>query len=185
METERLLLRQWTDHDKRPYVRLTSDLQVMRYFPAPLSRAQSDEQAEHIQTLIAKNGWGFWAVELKSTGEFIGFVGLHYQDQDSGLPHAPMFEIGWRLDARHWRQGYATEAAQRALWFAFEELKADKVYAFTAIQNVPSQAVMKKLGMINTHHDFDHPKLAQDHTLARHCLYHLSRERWQAINKRG
>lgn len=185
METQRLLLRQWCEQDKRPYARLTSDLQVMRYFPATLTRAQSDEQAEQIQTLIAKNGWGFWAVELKSTGEFIGLVGLHYQDEHSGLPCAPMIEIGWRLDTRHWRQGYATEAAQRALLFAFEELQADKVYAFTALQNVPSQAVMGKLGMRNVHQDFDHPKLAKDHILARHCLYCLPREHWRAINKAG
>jgi RimJ/RimL family protein N-acetyltransferase len=85
METDRLILRQWKSEDYQPYADLCSDAHVMRYFLAPLSREESDEQVNKIQSLISERGWGFWAVELKDTGQFIGFVGLHSQDEIVGF----------------------------------------------------------------------------------------------------
>ena len=79
METGRLILRQWKSEDYQPYAELCSDLHVMRYFLAPLSHEESNEQANKIQSYILEKGWGFWAVELKATDQFIGFVGLHCQ----------------------------------------------------------------------------------------------------------
>lgn len=181
METQRLILRQWKPNDYRAYAQLNADPQVMRYFPAILSNSESDAQASRIEELIAQRGWGFWAVELKSTGKFIGFVGLHSQDETSGIPNAPFIEIGWRLSAEYWGLGYAPEAATKALQFAFEVLKAPSVFAFTALQNQPSQRVMAKIGMKNTRQDFNHPKLDQGHRLERHCLYTITQQQWLAI----
>ncbi|MCP4954097.1 MAG: GNAT family N-acetyltransferase [Photobacterium aquimaris] len=181
METQRLILRQWKSEDYNAYATLNADPQVMRYFPATLSTTESDQQAARIESLIAERGWGFWAVELKSTGQFIGFVGLHNQDASSGIPDAPFFEIGWRLAAKYWGAGYATEAAQKALQFAFEVLSAPSVFAFTALQNIPSQQVMIKVGMKNTHQDFNHLKLEQGHRLERHCLYKITQQQWVAV----
>ncbi|MDD1794792.1 GNAT family N-acetyltransferase [Enterovibrio sp. ZSDZ42] len=178
METSRLILRRWKSEDYQPFARLNSDPEVMRYFPSTLSRHESDMQATRLQSLILKRGWGFWAIELKATGQFIGFVGLHYQHEASGIPNAPFVEIGWRLLAEYWGEGYASEAAQQSLHFAFQELGASEVYAFTALQNIPSQRVMLKLGMTNSHQDFDHPQLPKGHELERHCLYRISREQW-------
>lgn len=175
LETTRLVLRQWCDADKNPLYQMCSDPQVMRYFPAPLSREQSDELFERASGLIDANGWGFWAVELKESGEFIGFVGLHFQDADSGIPCAPLTEIGWRLSKDHWLKGYASEAAVEVLRFAFTELDLQEVYAFTTVTNTPSQQVMLKIGMANTRLDFDHPKLEKEHPLVRHCLYKIDR----------
>ncbi|MGX9418200.1 GNAT family N-acetyltransferase [Vibrio sp. WJH972] len=178
LETERLILRQWKRDDYQTYAELCSDTNVMRYFLAPLSRHESDEQATMIQTLIAEQGWGFWAVELKSTNQFIGFVGLHSQSADSGLPNAPFIEIGWRLSSEFWGFGYAPEAAKRALKFAFEELNAPEVYAFTTLQNKPSQRVMTKVGMVDSNQNFDHPKVTKGHPLERHCLYKITKQQW-------
>jgi RimJ/RimL family protein N-acetyltransferase len=175
LETARLTLRQWREEDKLPLYHMCSDPSVMRYFPAPLLREQSDELFERASRLIDENGWGFWAVELKESGEFIGFVGMHFQDADSGIPCAPLTEIGWRLSKAHWRKGYASEAALEVLQFAFSELDLAEVYAFTTLTNTPSQQVMLKIGMENTGHDFDHPKLEASHPLVRHCLYKISR----------
>lgn len=133
-----------------------------------------------MRRLIAERGWGFWAVEIKATGQFIGFVGLHYQDENSGIPHAPFVEIGWRLDAEFWGVGYAPEAAEKALEFAFTTLNCAKVYAFTALPNLPSLRVMQKLGMENTGQDFNHPKLESGHPLERHCLYRMTKQKWLA-----
>ncbi|WP_432464143.1 GNAT family N-acetyltransferase [Agarivorans sp. QJM3NY_33] len=176
METKRLILRQWTCADYRAYAQLNADPRVMRYFPAVLSTPESDQQAKRIQNLISERGWGFWALELKSTGQFIGFVGLHQQDENSGIPDAPLIEIGWRLSSDCWGLGYAPEAAEKALEFAFLKLAVTSVYAFTAIQNRASQRVMLKLGMLNTQQDFNHPQLSAGHRLERHCLYQITKQ---------
>ncbi len=178
METDRLILRQWKSGDYQSYAELCSDAHVMRYFLAPLSREESYEQANKIQSLISERGWGFWAVELKETGQFIGFVGLHNQDENSGFPNAPFIEIGWRLSSEFWGLGYAPEAAQKALQFAFEEINAPSVYAFTTLQNLPSQRVILKLGMVNMNQDFSHPKVVKGHPLERHCLYKITQKQW-------
>ena len=182
LETERLIIRQWMDEDLRPYAQLNADPKVMGYFLAVLSKQESDEQAGLIRKLIAENGWGFWAVELKETGQFIGFVGLHSNDEGSGLPETPSIEIGWRLSSEFWCFGYATEAAEKALEFAFKTLSAPSIYSFTALLNEPSRRVMQKLGMENTNQDFDHPKLPAGHRLERHCLYKITKEQWYETN---
>ncbi|MGR5064094.1 GNAT family N-acetyltransferase [Photobacterium sp. DNB22_13_2] len=183
LETDRLILRQWKSEDYPIYAMINADPDVMSYFPATLSRQESDAQAARITQLITEKGWGFWAAELKSTGQFIGFVGLHSQDQHSGIPNAPFVEIGWRLAKEHWGKGYAPEAARRALQYAFEHLRSPSVYAFTALPNTPSQRVMDKIGMANIGQDFNHPKLPHGHSLQRHCLYQITQETW--LNKNG
>jgi RimJ/RimL family protein N-acetyltransferase len=176
LETDRLVLRQWKKSDYFAFAEMTADPLVMRFFPKVLSQIESDQLASKIESLINDNGWGFWAVELKETSTFIGFVGLHHQDQD--IPNAPFIEIGWRLSSKYWGVGYAPEAAQAALKFAFEELNETAVYAFTTTVNQPSRNVMTKIGMIDIKQDFNHPKISDDHELVRHCLYRISKEMW-------
>ena len=78
LETQRLLLRQWKAEDREPFAALNGDPVVMTYFPSPLTREKSDEQADYCERLVAERGWGAWATEIKVTGEFIGVVGLEY-----------------------------------------------------------------------------------------------------------
>ena len=77
LESERLLLRQWTESDIPGFIRLNSDPEIMRYFPKTLTSAESTEFISIMSSIIAEKGWGFWAVENKFTNEFIGFVGLN------------------------------------------------------------------------------------------------------------
>lgn len=180
LQSQRLILRPWQSQDYPIFRRINQDTLVMRYFPSILSDQESDLLAERIDGLVEVNGWGFWAVELKHTGAFIGFVGLNRQEADSGIPNAPLLEIGWRLNSRYWGKGYAPEAANLALQFAFEQLNIDRVYAFTSLLNSPSIRVMEKIGMCNSFQDFDHPKLPKEHELARHCLYEIHQTQWQS-----
>ncbi|WP_406733869.1 GNAT family N-acetyltransferase [Vibrio scophthalmi] len=173
LETRRLVLRQWEDEDYPHFARLCADPEVMEFFPKTLSQQESEQLAGALRAKIDKNGWGFWAVELKTTGQFIGFVGINLQEGDSGIPRAPLLEIGWRIAKAHWHKGYATEAAEQALRYAFCVLGVDEVFAFTANLNTPSQMVMKRLGMINTRLDFKHPKIEEGHPLQMHCLYRI------------
>lgn len=175
-ETDRLLLRQWIPSDRRPFAVLNADPEVMKYFPSPLNRAESDAMADRCEALIEERGWGFWAAELKDGVPFIGFVGLHVPSAD--LPFSPCIEIGWRLAGAFWGKGFATEAAQAALRAGFEVLKLPEIVSFTPVTNTRSRAVMERLGMQLDSATFEHPGVPLESGLREHCLYRLGRERW-------
>ena len=148
----------------------------MEFFPKTLSEDESYQLGGMIKSLINENGWGFWAVELLDSGEFIGFVGLH-SPKDT-FPFSPCVEIGWRLDHQYWGKGYACEAAHKALTFAFTDLNLDEIVSFTTKENKRSQRVMQKLGMTNTQSNFAHPDLPSDHEQSEHVLYKLTKRDW-------
>jgi len=181
LNTPRLRLRQWQGGDLAPFARMNADPRVMEHFPAPLERAVSDAVATRLRDEIAERGWGFWAVEAKDPagegqGRFIGFTGLRIPAVP--LPIGPCVEIGWRLAHEDWGRGYASEAARAALDYGFEVLGLAEIVSFTALQNVRSQAVMQRIGMVNRGEVFDHPGVAPGHPLRAHCLYRLAREDW-------
>ncbi|AMX01310.1 GNAT family N-acetyltransferase [Microbulbifer thermotolerans] len=182
-QTERLRLRQWRDEDSAPFAALNADPRVMEYFPGTLDRAASDAAMRRNRTHIAERGWGFWAVERKEGGEFIGFVGI--KQAPEVLPFAPCVEIGWRLAAEFWGCGYASEAARASLEVAFEILRLSEIVSFTALQNYRSQRVMQRLGMCAEPHAFDHPLLPESSPLRRHCLYRLSAAQWRCNSEPG
>ena len=95
--------------------------------------------------IIKENGIGLFAVELKETGEWLGFIGVNYIPQDSQYPfeELPLYEIGWRLIPEVWGNGLATEGANTVLAFAKKGIEA--IYSFTAENNLPSRKVMEKL----------------------------------------
>lgn len=169
-------MRQWREADKPLFAAINANADVMEFYPQVLSRAQSDSMLDKLAILIADNGWGFWAIEIKASNTFIGFVGLNepaYQ-----LPVTPCVEIGWRMDRQYWGYGYATEAAQSALLFAFRQLRLDQVYAFTSVANYRSRAVMERLCMTNMQQNFAHPMLPAGTHLSEHVLYKIDRQRW-------
>ncbi|MFN3074342.1 GNAT family N-acetyltransferase [Acinetobacter sp. TY2] len=170
LETERLKLRAWQESDLQPFAELNADKDVMHYFPSVLTREQSDNLADKFQHLILDHGWGFWAVELKATGQFIGFTGLNTQPEQ--FIFSPCVEIGWRFAKQYWHQGYATEAAKACLKFAFETLQLKEVVSFTAVHNTASEHVMQRLGM-QAMFEFNHPALTQESPLSRHILYKI------------
>ncbi|MFC5800033.1 GNAT family N-acetyltransferase [Streptomyces formicae] len=153
LRTERLVLRAWRDSDRDPWAAMNADPEVRRYFPDVLTPELSDASVRRFQADLDRRGWGWWAVEVVSTGEFIGFTGLDPAEDD--MPFTGV-EAGWRLARTAWGHGYATEAAQAALTFGFESLALPEILAVTTATNLRSQAVMRRLGM--THDpadDFD------------------------------
>ena len=148
----------------------------MKYFPSTLSRAESDDFVARIQGLIEERGWGLWAVEVLGLRDLIGFVGLHVPKDY--LPCSPCVEIGWRLAKPYWGKGYPSETATAALGYTFTELQLDEVLSFTAVANLPSEAVMKRIGMTNTHRNFMHPDIEAGHPLCEYVLYRLDRSEW-------
>ncbi|MDG1819757.1 MAG: GNAT family N-acetyltransferase [Porticoccaceae bacterium] len=180
LETERLILRQWRETDYPLFAKLNADKQVMKYILSPLSPEESDTLAGICASLISTRGWGLWAVELRSTDSFIGFVGLHVPKDT--LPFPPSLEIGWRLAKQYWGYGYATEAASTVLKFAFETLNLNEVISFTSVDNYPSRSVMERIGLINTNQNFQHIDLPLEHKLAEHVLYKITKSEWQDNN---
>ncbi|MDE0801897.1 MAG: GNAT family N-acetyltransferase [Acidimicrobiales bacterium] len=172
IETDRLLLRQWIAGDRDPFAALNADPVVMEHFPATQSRAESDAFIDRHSALIDQRGWGLWAVEVRATGDFIGFTGLAVPVFDADF--IPCTEIGWRLAVSSWGRGYATEAATSVLSFAFDELGLDDVVSFTFAGNRRSRRVMEKIGL-EERKEFDHPNLPGDR-LERHVLYGLRAE---------
>ncbi len=150
LRTDRLLLRRWRESDLEPFAALNADPEVMEHFPAPLTREQSDAMVERIERSFEERGFGLWATEVVGTGELIGFVGLaapsFHSDWMVGRPE-PVVEVGWRLRRTAWGQGFATEAARAAVGFGFEVLGLQEIVSFTVVENVRSQAVMRRLGM--------------------------------------
>ncbi|MDD1780121.1 GNAT family N-acetyltransferase [Enterovibrio sp. ZSDZ35] len=178
-QTERLILRPFIEEDREPFAQLNADPDVMRHFPAPLSHAESDDVLLRIARKWQEYGISYWAIRLKSTGEFVGTIGINFTDYL--VVGEYVYEIGWRICPTHQRKGYAKEAAQEALRIAFDEMNLEKVMSFTILDNIPSQRVMQSLGMTNTGNQFAHPLIEADHRCSIHCLYALTKEEWQRM----
>ena len=169
IETDRLILRSWKAEDLPLFTEMNKDARVMRYFPSILTTEQTESFYKRIQSEFERNGWGLYAVELKSNGTFIGYVGLHEIGFDADF--TPGVEIGWRLAADYHNQGLATEAAREVLKLA-KQNGLQRLYSFTAKQNTPSERVMQKIGMTKVR-EFEHPNLSPDSPLRTHVLYQI------------
>jgi len=183
LHTPRLLMRPWRDADRAAFAALSGDPRVMAYFPRPLTPRESDAQLAEMQAHFVEHGYGWWALQLRSGGSPIGYAGLQWCEFPA--PFAPALSIGWRLATEYWGEGYAQEAAQAALTFAFEQLQVEEVVAFSVPANLSSLALMERLGMgYAARDDFEHPWLPPEHPLRHHLLYRLSRRQWKRGNHR-
>jgi RimJ/RimL family protein N-acetyltransferase len=170
LRTDRLTLRSWQESDIRPWAAMNADPQVREYLGDLLTAQQSAASVAHFQSQLDQRGFGFWAVEVQGTGEFIGFTGL--DEADDGMPFTGI-EIGWRLARSAWGHGYATEAALASLSFGFETLALPEIVAVTTVTNLRSQAVMRRIGMTrDPAEDFDDPS-EQEGPLRRNVLYRI------------
>lgn len=170
IETERLILRSWRVTDRAVFAKINSNNKVMKYFPKPLSIEESNGFVDRINSEFEETGFGLYAVEIKETGEFIGYVGFHRFTFD--VPFSPGWEIGWRISDKFWNKGYATEAAMACIKYAREKKLCNRLYSFTAVPNIASENVMKRIEM-SFEGLFMHPALAEGHWLKEHKLYSL------------
>ena len=172
LETERLRLRRWKDEDRAPFAALNADPAVMEQFPAPLTGSQSDDLLDAIESGFVRHGFGLWALEVRPSGEFIGFAGLAVPGFEAAF--MPAVEVGWRLALPAWGRGYATEAGRAALEFGFDRAGLEEVVSFTSADNLRSRAVMERIGMSHDpDDDFDHPSIEPGDPLRRHVLYRV------------
>ncbi|NYF90291.1 GNAT family N-acetyltransferase [Tunturiibacter empetritectus] len=174
LETPRLLLRRWQETDRAPFAAMNADPAVMRFYPAPFTRQESDESIDRYLAAFEREGFSFFAATLRETGAFAGTIGLQtMRDAVPNLPQ-PAVEIGWRLTLDHQGLGLAMEGARAIVDFAFRQLALAEVVAITTLANHPSRRVMEKLGMTHRSElDFNHPRVPSGHPYERHTLYSL------------
>jgi len=166
--TARLRMRRWLPGDRAPFAGMNADPEVMRYFPAPLDRAASDSLVDRIETRFEAQGYGLWALERLDDQVFLGFAGLN--PMPPGTPGAGEMEVGWRLARHAWGAGYATEAGLQALQVGLGLAGLTRVWSITAVGNAKSQAVMRRLGLVE-HSRYRHPGLGHEHALSDHVAY--------------
>jgi len=168
LTTPRLGLRRWMTADIPPFARMNQDPAVREYFPNLMTYDESAASVRLIERHFDEYCYGLYAIDLLSTGEFIGFCGFSHPGFDAWF--TPCVEIGWRLRKEAWGRGYATEAAQACLSQGFGTLGLTKVLSFTAAVNTRSERVMQKIGMMRVG-EFEHPGVAMGHVLRPHVLY--------------
>jgi RimJ/RimL family protein N-acetyltransferase len=173
IETPRLTLRNWQDSDRLPFNAMGRDPAVMEHLGPLQSQADTDAAITRLQTVAAAHGHTFWVIERREDAEFLGFCGLKIApEQIPGIEDA--VEIGWRLRSDSWGKGYAREAAQASLDWGWANLAIDRIIAITTPDNVRSQGLMLRLGMVRRPDlDFDHPALAPNDPLRPHITFEI------------
>lgn len=184
--TSRLVSRNWEERDRDLFHRINSDADVMAFFPFRRTRAESDAMFDRLRAAIERDGFGFAALELRQSGQCIGFAGLSAVNDVPALPPGTI-EIGWRLAPEYWGKGYATEAAEAQLARGFDEMALDQIVSFAVWNNARSLAVMKRIGMrADPAHDFDHPNVPHTHPqLKRHAFHSIARAEWYTCRGDG
>ncbi len=147
LETERLVLRRFTAEDVDNLVELDSDPEVMHYITGGRTTSRHEIETDILPAFLdyyeRYDGYGFWAVEEKSTGDFVGWFHLRPEDRD----HPDEVELGYRLRRSCWGNGYATEGSRALIEKGFAEFGAQRVVASTMVVNVASRRVMEKAGL--------------------------------------
>jgi RimJ/RimL family protein N-acetyltransferase len=142
IETPRIRLRCWRESDREAFAAMNADPGVMLDQGGPLSREKSDAKLDRYAAAFVRYGFCRWVTEGRD-GEFLGYTGI--MPSPAEHPLGPHFEIGWRLVRRAWGHGYASEAAGAALKDVFDRAGLVEVLAYTAPDNLRSQAVMARL----------------------------------------
>jgi len=147
LETERLVLRQFTEADVDHLFNLDSDLEVMRFLtggtPTPREVIQNDILPTFLRSYERFPGFGAWAATEKASEEFLGW--FCFQPKDVASPND--VALGYRLRQAVWGQGYATEGARALISLGFTELGVQRVFATTYQDNLASRRVMEKAGL--------------------------------------
>jgi RimJ/RimL family protein N-acetyltransferase len=172
LETERLILRADRPGDFDAFAGFMADAEFARFIHidgGAVSRSEAWRALTYGIGHWVMRGYGFWAVERKSDGAYLGRVGLYNPEGWPGL------EVGWLIGRPHWRRGYATEAGRVAMNYAFLTQPVDRVISTIHPDNVASQGVAAKLGEVRgerTAIEIRGKKIAVD-------IWNISRADWQ------
>ena len=143
LETQRLLLREMTQADYPALAEILQDRVAMFAYEHAFSDEETQTWLDRMRERYAKDGFGLWAVVCKETGEMIGQCGLTWQNYEGER----VLEIGYLFQRKHWKKGYAIEAARACKHYAFETLHVNEVFSIIGDNNVASMNVAIRNGM--------------------------------------
>ena len=144
LQTDRLILREYTEEDAPDLFELGSNPEVMRYVPdEPMTTVEQAHLTlmNHPIADYYRHGFGRWACILRATGQNIGFCGLKY------LVELDEVDLGFRFLPAHWGKGLATEAARACVGYGFETLALEQIIGLSDPENHASIRVLEKTGM--------------------------------------
>jgi RimJ/RimL family protein N-acetyltransferase len=147
LETQRLILRRFTLADVDNLVDLDADPEVMHFVTGGIPTTREEIEHEYLPDFLAYyeqyEGYGFWAVIEKQSGDFLGWFHLRPREDDT----SDEAELGYRLRKSAWGQGYATEGSRALIRKAFTDLGTQRVTAETLVVHTASRRVMEKAGL--------------------------------------
>ena len=173
IETERLLLREFTRDDFGALHEILSDPETMQHYPTPFDEDRTRNWIERNLENYRRYGFGLWAVVLKETGAFIGDCGITIQNIDGEM----LPEIGYHIHRNYQRRGYAKEAARAVRDWAFRNTDYDIIYSYMKYTNVGSYSTAIANGMRKVK-EYPDPK----NTIS--CAYAITREEWEKLKER-
>ena len=168
IETERLILREYTPEDFDALYEIVSDPETMAHYPAPFDEARTRRWIKWNLENYAQHGFGLWAVVLKETGEFIGDCGLTLQNIDGEM----LPEIGYHIHKKYWRRGFAKEAARAVRDWAFQNTEYPVLYSYMKYTNEGSWRTAMANGMKKVK-EYPDPKNTISYAFA------ITREEWK------
>ena len=172
LETERLILREYTADDFDALFAIVGDAETMKHFPKPYSEKGTRYWIDWSLDHCRRHGYGFWAVILKETGTLIGNCGITMQNIDGEI----LPEIGYHFHKDHWRKGYAKEICRAVLEWGFTHTEYDTFWSYMTAGNTASIATAYTMGMKKIKsYDDDH----YGHMFA--CA--VTRAEWEALRK--
>lgn len=140
-ETARLVVRRYNADDRENFFQLNGDPEVVRFIRKPKSRPESDVFLQMVLEEYQKYPlYGRWAVDIKTTGEFIGSFSI-LQVENTELMH-----LGYALLPDFWGSGYATELAKNGIEYCFSKTPLDEIYAIVEEGNSSSMHILEKTG---------------------------------------
>jgi RimJ/RimL family protein N-acetyltransferase len=141
-ETDRLIVRQFTDADYDNYFSLHGNPEVMQYIRAVQTREEADAKFEEtVLNVEAHPFMGRWAVDEKASGKFVGsFVVIPIPDE------LEKTQLGYSFLPEHWKKGYATEVTKEGVKYFYNRTPLTEIYGVTETPNVASKNVLLKTG---------------------------------------
>ena len=170
IETQRLILRKYTLDDFDALYEIMSDPEPMQHYPAPFDKEKTLNWIKWNLDNYEQYSFGLWAVVLKETGGFIGDCGITIQNIDGEM----LPEIGYHINKRYWRRGFAKEAAQAVRDWVFANTKYDTIYSYMKYTNIASYSTAIANGMKKVK-EYPDPKNKISYA------YAITRKEWEAL----
>jgi ribosomal-protein-alanine N-acetyltransferase len=167
LQSKRLGFCVWTEDDFHLALDLWGDNAVTKLIGGPFTTEKIQERFSHEIKNMKMYDLQYWPIFLLETEEHIGCCGFRPYDIEKNI-----FELGFHIRPKFWRQGFAREAADTVILYAFSNTKVSKISAGHHPENVASSRLLEQLGFQYTHHEYYPP------TGLQHPSYILTKEQY-------